>query len=221
MLLGRVTDPVPRGLVYPALAYAVLVLGFDTLVAMHVDWGIDFGRFSPYSKTFKLIAWFVLPFLLALPWLDFHYFTFRRWRRVDAALFVASCAAAGAAVLAIPHIDSLTQLYRGMGDAPPEAKWRFSIQFLQWVGFWLIGWEFLHRYFLLRPLMAAWPRWGWVLVPLAEGIYHLQKPLPEAAGMLAFGIVATLWTRHRKNLLLPLLAHFAVEMALLAFILTT
>jgi membrane protease YdiL (CAAX protease family) len=68
-------------------------------------------------------------------------------------------------------------------------------------------------------LKEHWPRYGWLLVPLAEGVYHLQKPWPEMLGMVAFSLIATQWTLRRDNMLLPLLVHLAIEIELVAFML--
>ena len=76
----------------------------------------------------------------------------------------------------------------------------------------------MHRYFLLRPLSERWPRWGWVVVPVSEALYHLQKDPLEMAAMFVAGVVFTLWTSARKNLMLPFLVHAAVEAGLAAFL---
>ncbi|MCC6490869.1 MAG: CPBP family intramembrane metalloprotease, partial [Candidatus Hydrogenedentes bacterium] len=78
-------------------------------------------------------------------------------------------------------------------------------------------WEFLHRYFLVRPFSARWPRYGWLVVPVSEGAYHLQKHWTEMILMVAFSVALTWWTVRRKNALLPFLAHLFVEVELIAF----
>jgi membrane protease YdiL (CAAX protease family) len=54
-----------------------------------------------------------------------------------------------------------------------------------------------------------------MLVPLAEGGYHLLKPWPETLAMVAFSVVMTQYALRRKNLVIPFLAHLAVELFLI------
>ena len=56
-------------------------------------------------------------------------------------------------------------------------------------------------------------------MPVSEGVYHLQKTLLEALGMVALSVVLTYWARKRANVLLPFLVHLAIELELLAFLL--
>ncbi|MCL4694164.1 MAG: CPBP family intramembrane metalloprotease, partial [Candidatus Hydrogenedentes bacterium] len=97
-------------------------------------------------------------------------------------------------------------------------KWEIIARGMLWTFSWLIGWEFLHRYFLLRPFAARWPRFGWLIVPFSEGVYHLQKAPIEAAGMVVFSLVLTAWALRRRNALLPFLAHLLVEIELVLFL---
>lgn len=207
-----------------AVVYAATVLTIDTL-ATHgerfvIDWTIFFWRTPSGFDWFKFIAWFVVPFLVCIRRIDWRYFTFTRWRKVDAGLAVAALLAAGGAILAIRVFPSLSAAYPRMSGMPADAKWTYASWYAIWTLSWLIGWEFMHRYFLLRHVKQAWPTWGWVLIPLAETLYHLQKQaIEEALGMLAFSSFATLWTLRRRNLLLPFLGHVLIEAALLAYLL--
>jgi len=105
--------------------------------------------------------------------------------------------------------------YPGVGHAPLQRRIEFFFIQLFWVASWLPGWEFMHRYFLLQRIRVPFPKYGWVLVPLAEGAYHLTKEWPEMLGMVVFSIILTRYTLLRKNLVIPFLAHFAVEMFLI------
>ena len=122
-----------------------------------------------------------------------------------------------AAIAAIPLFPSLVGQYGEMGLGAAGAKWAFVRRNLLWTASWLAGWEFLHRYVLVRKVHERWPRYGWLLVPLVEVVYHLQKPFVEAVGMGVFSILATQWTLRRRNVLLPFLAHLAIELGLLCF----
>ena len=120
-----------------------------------------------------------------------------------------------AAMLLIPMVPSLKATYGGFA-APGQA-----VGHLTWTLSWLIGWEFLHRYVLLTHLDARWPNWGWLVIPFVEGAYHFvqQKPWPETLGMVALSLVVTSWARRRRNVLLPFLAHLAIELELIVFLL--
>ena len=56
---------------------------------------------------------------------------------------------------------------------------------------------------------------------IIEGLYHLQKALPEMGGMVVFSLIVTPWSMRRRNLLLPFLAHLLIELENLAFMFLT
>jgi hypothetical protein len=114
----------------------------------------------------------------------------------------------------IPRIPELRVIYLPMSLLPPAEKPAVAAGQLLWTLSWLPGWEFLMRYLLLGVVAMRWPRYGWLLVPLVEGAYHLQKPLMGAGGMLLLSLVLTRWALLRRNGLLPLLAHFLIEVEL-------
>ena len=204
------------------LAYAALVLAADTL-AMHgvrfiFDWRIFQWSTANGADLFKFVAWFVVPFVLCLPWMDWGYFGVKRWRRIDYVFLAGLAVVAVLTVLTILLFPTLRATYPSAASLSAHAKWSFLAHNVTWTLSWLIGWEFLHRYFLLRPLAAQWPRFGWLLIPVYEGVYHLQKPLLEAAGMVAFSLALTYWALNRRNALLPFLAHLMVELSLIIFL---
>ena len=216
----------PRVVAGFALIYVGAVLAIDTLAAQGVTWPVDWAGWFRWQTEggfdlFKCVAWLAIPLVISLPWLDPAYFTFKRWRKSDGLLLGALALLGVGAMLLIPMVPALRETYPGLAQASPQVRWDYSQYFLLWTLSWLPGWEFLHRYFLLRRVDAAWPRFGWLLVPLFETVYHLQKPLLEAGGMLALGLVLTWWTRRRKNILLPLIVHALIEIQLLVFLLLT
>ena len=206
-----------------ALVWVAGVLVVDTLAAQGVrgPGGIDWRVFrwrGPWGvDLFKFVAWFLVPFLLSLPWLDRGWFGVRRWRRSDWWLLLGLAAAGAVAVAIIPVVPSLRETYGGMSSLPGSQRWVVLRHDLVWTLSWLLGWEFMHRYFLLRPLISKLPRYGWLIIPVLEGAYHLQKPLIEAGGMVVFSLVLTYWAKKRQNVLLPFLAHFIVELELMVF----
>lgn len=202
-----------------AMAYVAAVLTIDTLATFNKQWPIRWAMFSVSwhgLDLFKLGAWLGLPFLLSLYKMDWGCFGFRRWRKVDyyflAALGIASLFAIIVAFETWPGLQNYYRLYGAR-------SWGFKLDYVThmflWTASWLLGWEFMHRYFLLRPCDKVWPRFGWLIVPFSEGLYHLvQKSWVEAAGMVALSLVVTLWVVRRRNLMLPLMAHFVIELEL-------
>jgi membrane protease YdiL (CAAX protease family) len=224
------------------VAYVAIVLVYDTFVTLGdvrtINWAVFAWRPAHLAELlqpflgrgltqwlhapllrefdlFKLTAWGVIPFLLCLWRLDTGWFGMGRWKRSDRTLLIACCVLAVAAVGLVRLVPQLAEIY----PAAPRG-WTFSKRLilfgggLLWVASWLPAWEFLHRYFLLRRVSADFPKYGWLVVPLSETLYHLHKPPLETAGMLVFSLLATWWTLKRRNLLLPLLVHLVVEVAL-------
>lgn len=207
------------------LAYVAVVHTVDTLAHQHVRFLMDWHMFRWQLRcgfdVFEFVFWFVIPVLFMARRLEWGYFGFGRWKRIDWILLAAFVGIGVLAILLIPLFPSLRRTYSGMGDAPASVKWSQFRYYLIWDFSWIIGWEFTHRCAMTIHLREHWPRFGWLLVPLAEGLYHLQKPVPEMLGMVAFSILATQWTLRRRNMLLPFLAHLAIELELLAFLLLT
>lgn len=214
-------------LVAGLLAYTAIVHTVDTLAAsgadVFFDWTLLRWRLPSGFDLFKFLAWFVVPFvvLLSLGRIDWGYFGLRRWRRLDMVLLALLVGAGLGAVLTIQLVPGLQAWYPGMGHQPTSAKLDFALFNLAWTFSWIIGWEFLHRYALLTNLERLWPRYGWLAVPVIEGIYHLQKHPLEMLAMVGFSFVLTYWTRVRRNVMLPFLAHLAVEIELVAFLLVS
>lgn len=205
------------------LAYVAVVHTVDTLAHQHVRFLIDWRMFRWQLHcgfdVFEFVFWLVIPVLFMARRLEVGYFGFCRWKRGDWILFVVLVGVGVLAILAIPLFPSLRETYRGMGGFTPSAKWAQFRYYLIWDLSWLVGWEFIHRCAMTIHLRRCWPRYGWLLVPLAEGLYHLQKPVPEMLGMVAFSILATQWTIRRRNMMLPFLVHLAIELELVAFLL--
>jgi len=219
---GTVKNPLVRDalLLILVIVYVAAVLAIDTLAVHGKTWPVDwrFFQWRAYSADlFKFIAWFVVPFLVCLPRMDWGYLGVKRWRRFDLYVLAGLAAAGALAVAVIPLFPSLRATYPSMAGYAAAAKWSYAGHNLLWILSWLLGWEFLHRYFLLTPLVKHAPRYGWLLIPVSEGLYHLQKPPLEAAGMVLASLAITYWALKRRNALLPFLAHFMIEIELVAF----
>lgn len=205
-----------------ACVYVAVVLLVDTLAVHAVqapfDWTFLRWRWGGFD-VFKLVFWLVIPFALCVPRMDWGALGCTRWRRVDLLILLGLAVVGGVAVGCVALFPSLRETYGSMASAPPEAKTHFLLHQLAWVLSWLIGWEFLHRYFLLKPMEEVLPGWGWLIVPVSEGLYHLQKPLLEAGGMVLASLALTWWAMKRRNVTLPFLAHLIIELELIAFLL--
>jgi len=241
----RAVTPGPRskpalesrlGLVIP---YVVLVLGVDALAALHCSWPFDWSvfrwrlddmwnllslsapmwthsRLAQSFDIFKFLFWLVIPFCVCVRRMEWSWLSPRGWTRRDWALLAVLLVGGAVAVLSIRYLPSLARVYQGFGNLPWEERCLRGLAALVWTASWLVGWEFLHRYVLLRAAALHLPRFGWLLVPLSEFTYHLQKPGWEAFGMVIFSLILTWWSLKRRNLLLPFLAHLYVELLLTA-----
>jgi hypothetical protein len=238
----------PKGnrawLVAIVVVYILLVLGVDMLAAMRVQWPFPWVRLEWHLSTtfpslrgtacaafdvYKFLFWLVIPFVACLWRMDWRYLLFSRWKKWDLIL-VGGLAVLGMAVMfIIPHVPALKAIYPSMGALSIEQKMAYVQRAMLWNVSWIFGWEFLHRYCLLRvvqvaPLTGRWglpawkpSQWYWLAVPISETLYHLQKPGLEAVGMFAFSVVLTLWCLKRKNWLLACLVHLIIEVELLLF----
>ena len=204
------------------VAYVTVVLGADALATLNVDWPWHWGALRWRSlglfDGFKFLFWLVVPFAVSVRGMDWGAFGFRGWRWRDVWLLGGLALAGLCAVLLIPLVPALREVYPGFGDRSAAVRWAVGLRYSIWLVSWLPGWEFLHRYVLLRAADRRWARYGWLLVPLSEGLYHLQKPFLEMAGMVVFSVVLCQWSLRRKNVLLPFLAHLTVELELILFL---
>ena len=207
--------PPPPGFSWPgllltllALFYAGFVLFADIYLQRYFPRPMFFG-----ADLFKFTAWFLIPFLVCIWRMDWQWFGIRRWRRNDYYLLAVVIVLEMLAVLCVHFLPTLRS---ALPDLHGESVLRFAI----WNMSWLVGWEFMHRYVLLRRLSASFPRFGWLLIPIYEGAYHLTWPSPAMpAGMVAFSLIATYWSLKRRNGLLPFLAHAIIEGQLTLFLL--
>lgn len=223
---------------FAVIAYVLLVLGVDALAAQRVAWPFDWSVFQWRPDTlwrffdapapswtqlpllrlfdvFKFLFWFALPFCLCLSRMDWSWFSPKHWKRVDLYLLVLLVLLGGIAVVSVAFIPALRAAYPGLSHLPWSQRLLGGGAMLMWVASWLLGWEFLHRYVLLRAALWRFPRFGWLAIPLFETVYHLQKPGLEALGMALFSLALTWWSMKRRNLLLPFLAHVYIELALI------
>jgi hypothetical protein len=204
------------------IGYVALVLGVDALAYLEVSWPFEWSVFRWVwgdVEVFKLVFWLFIP--LAFCWRNFDrgWYGWARWEMADVILLVTLAGLGVLVLMAVPLIPELREGYTGVGSMSYAVKREFVIGLAVWNLTWLPGWEFLMRYVLLRTAVAQWPRWGWWLVPLADGLYHLQKAWPEMIVAVVFSTVLTYWAFVRRNGLLPLVAHLIIEIELVALML--
>ncbi|NLN93864.1 MAG: CPBP family intramembrane metalloprotease [Candidatus Hydrogenedens sp.] len=222
--------------------YVLLILVIDFLASSQLMFPFDWSWFSwsladvlrhipPLSDQvsilapadhfdlFKFVFWFLLPFLFSYQKLDKDWIMPGKFQRKD-WYFTAFLFLTGFIVLAALLLTPSLRHYYGQKEwVGASAKFQRAVRFLIWETSWLPGWEFLCRYVFLRALLQIRPRYLWLLLPVVEGLFHLQKPLIEALGMTVFSLFLTGWTVRRKNLFLPFCAHLFVEVLLLVVLL--
>lgn len=200
---------------YTCVVHLINYLGKEDLDWLGIEWGsLQISIWGEFDFT-DLLIWMVIPFVLVFRKIDWSYFGFSRWEQRDIGLLLAIMAAGWFSMQMIPLFPSLSQYYE-IPPSPAEKR-ELVLHSIVWTLSWLPGWEFLHRYVLLTRLEKAWKNRGWMLIPMIETVYHFQKPMPEAFGMMVLSIVLTCWARKRRNVLLPFCAHGVVEMDLLLF----
>ena len=208
------------------LAYVAAVLVVDSLIARDVSVPFDWSKLrwrEGAADMFKFTAWFAVPLLFAAARIDIDYFTFRRWRRVDWILLFAVVAGGALVMLLLPLLPGVSDYYAGWGTLAWARRIELAENQLIWTLSWLLGWEFMHRYWLPKTFLDAFPSRGWrvalLVIPLYEALYHViqQKPALECLGMGALSLVLTWWTLRRRNSLLPFLGHLAIEVELLVY----
>jgi hypothetical protein len=206
-----------------ALIYTAIVLFIAAIAAterVEPAYWFQFRSQLPNGfHVFRFAAWLIVPVLLCLGNYDAHWFGFKRWRRGDWRILLAAAILAIAALAVIPVFPELREFYPSLKKAPARIRLEYALYFLIWLISWLPALEFLHRYYLLRAVRFRWPRYGWLLVPLAEFLMHLEKFILEAFGMALLSLLITSWAVRRQNMLLPFLIHLIIELELLAFML--
>ncbi len=168
---------------------------------------------------FKFFFWLVLPFCILIRRMEWSWFSVRAYgRREWLLLLLLMFLAGGAVIVGVYWAPSLQKTYPLMRHLSLQERLTHMGAALVWTASWLFGWEFLHRYVLLRAAVLRFPRFGWLLVPLSEFLYHLQKPGLEALGMIVFSLIVTWWTIKYRNILFSVIAHLYIEIILIALL---
>lgn len=223
-----------------AFVYVAAVLVIDCLATRGVqvpfDWSV-FYRIDVHvvgwsgnalqvygADYFKLFAWFVVPVALAVWTFPVRWITTGNWKPVDKWLLGTLFVLGAGAVVSVKFIPALQGMYPSQSHLPQAIRWSYLGWYLVWILTWLPGWEFMHRYVLVRAA-SAFPRHRTVLaltlIPLFEALYHVGqgKALIECAAMAVFSLICTVWVLRRENMLLPFIAHAFIEVGLILFLL--
>ncbi len=177
------------------------------------------ARWVQSFDCFKFVWWLLVPVLCSVWRFDWRAMGVGRWKPHDKYWLGGILLVGIAAAFIVPRTPALADfvyhdLPRPGGDRA-GAFWRELPRLCSWA----IGFEFLLRYFLLHRLQQHWPRCGWLLAPLAEGLYWLHAPSFWIVGRVALSVLLTRWTLRRRNLLLPILARFLIELCLIILLL--
>lgn len=209
--------------------WVALVLGHEAWATLdptkRILWLAFSQKLGGDLELFPWITWGLLPAAFAYgrhgAWLDGAWFGVSRWTRGDRLMLLSAAVVAVFAVGVVRLVPSLTENYRTLssyGSFAADRKAQYFVGSLFWILSWLPLWEFMTRGMLLPFVDQAFPRHGWLAVPVLETAFHLVKPWPETLGMLVFSVIATRWTMKRRNLLLPFLAHLSFELAVFGYV---
>lgn len=199
-----------------ALIYTLTVHVLDLLASTHPQFHFFQWQSSSGFDYYKFIFWFIVPFLLSLKNIRKNYFSFTSLKKIDVYLLLGLFILGGLAVSLVPFIEELKSYY--LVETPLSTKEKFELLSYQsfWIISWLVGWEFLHRYYLVTRLH---PKQALIIIPIIESLYHITKPTLEMMAMFFFSWLLTYWTTKRQNWLLPFIAHLFVEIALVTLVL--
>lgn len=177
-------------------------------------------RFHPWNfYVFPFVFWLIIPGFLSRKTLDKSYFGLKNWHLRDFIFAGVFCFGFIGLLPLIHFIPELGEVYKSKSHLSFSDKAWYLLDRFIFTSSWLPGWELTHRFFLLRYITRAFPKYGWLWIPFCEGGYHfLAKPITESLGMVLFSVFATRWTMKRQNLLLPLFVHFMFEFSLYLFL---
>ncbi|MCX8064079.1 MAG: hypothetical protein N3G21_02785 [Candidatus Hydrogenedentes bacterium] len=223
------------------IGYIIFVLTLDFLISMEVEIPLNFTvlrisisdvfykmgnvRYSAHFNCLshfdilKFLTWFMIPLLLFQKRIDLKWLSIAKLGKPDLCILMVFSAVCILSLGMIFILPSLRNYYSGLGALPKEAKIIFFLQQVFWIISWLPGWELLNRHLLLKESEALYPDKGWLLVPAVETLYHLSKPIPEAVGMFIFSILATFYTKKRRNNIPAFMCHLAIEIGLITLLL--
>jgi membrane protease YdiL (CAAX protease family) len=167
-------------------------------------------------EIFPFVFWLILPVIIWRKMLDKSYFSFKGIKKIDWMILFGVLALSFIVMFIIPHIESLKDYYMPPENFGTAKKIAFAKKIMIWNFSWLIGYEFLFRYVFFKKCLEQDKYY--YLITLFEVLYHFNKPYPEMVGVFFLSIFLTYWTRLRRNFLIPLVAHFLIELSLLLFI---
>ena len=195
---------------YKPLVYITVAHVIDHLIQSSNRSNIfQLGSFDFY----KFIAWFLIP--LSLSYKNNFKEYLKKPRRSDYFITMAMIVVGVFAILIIPYIESLNSYYHSFTFQSDQQKFNYMKGQVIWTFSWLIGWEYIHRYYIITktyPILKNKLLW---IIPLLEGFYHYNKPPIEFISVFIFSFILTLWTIKRKNILLPFIIHLTIEIILI------
>jgi membrane protease YdiL (CAAX protease family) len=236
-------------LLFYRLFYVIIILSIDCLATTHssflgIEWRIFSWHFPMLFESaiyplslfssfdfFKFIFWFIFPLIFTFfslpkgnklsqlkPWINF------RLQKKE-ALFLGFLFLLGLfTVLSIYWIPELRDYYPSQNHLRSSEKFVFFQKYLLWTFSWLLGWEFLFRYYLISQVINQKKNIQYfflLFIPCIESLYHVfqNKSSIESLGVFAFSLIATTWCIQKRTLTLPFLAHLFIELSLVSYLL--
>ncbi len=232
-------------LLFPTIIiiYSISVLFIDLLISFNANFIIHWGVFKlnltdlllkipilknfsfvtlfEYFDLYKFLFWLIIPFILFNKFIDFKWWSIKRWQKRDYILFSFFFLICFSSLIFVILSPTLQKYYPGMSTLPPKQKILISFQQIFWIISWLPGWEFLNRHLLLRACGQFSKRYGWFLVTVVETLYHISKALLEILGMFIFSFIACIWSQRKEDNLMAFLCHLIIEIGLIFILMIT
>jgi membrane protease YdiL (CAAX protease family) len=159
----------------------------------------------------------VIPVSLSFKSFDITFFSFNKVKKVDYLILFLIVSVGICSMFVIPHLDVLKDYYVSDYKLSSNEKYQYLKYQIIWIFSWLIGWEFIHRYLVIKSFNKKKIYHALWILPILEGFYHINKPWPEMLAAFAFSWILTKWTLKRSSVLFPLLAHLIIELELILF----
>ncbi len=209
---------------YATIILIISVLFFQILGSYLANHVLDLGKFKTLWVILRIVCPFVIILLLSIP-LRHLYFSFPRINRKNSILLLMAAFAVLAifAYLQLFADDYINYYRKGQSLEALRAQGKFE-GFLLFTLSTIIGWEILHRGFLLgglqycfshhlriQPFVAA--AIAILFVCVFEALFHIKKPMIEALGMIVASPVLCLLTIKTNSIWPALILHLAIELA--------
>ena len=208
----------------PLIILIISVLCFQILGSYLANQVLDFGKFKTLWVILRIICPFAVILLLSIPIRHLYFSRPLINRQNSILLFIAFVLVLAIFAYLQLFADDYIEYYRnGRSLELLRAQKRFE-GFLLFTLSTIIGWEILHRGFLLgglqyclshhlrvQPFVAAVI--AILFVCVFEALFHIKKPMIEALGMIIASPLLCILTIKTKSLWPALILHLGIELA--------